>query len=190
MKDLQATAQKCINMLEDIGIHPTVTPSQFTVNTRATKRFGQARKANGRWYNVNINHWLLDDNSPQEGLENTVIHELLHTVDGCNGHTGKWLRLAQQVQSVYGYDITRLSTAEEKLGENAVNFKKEQARKRANRRANKPYPYKYKIVCEGCGTESHRQRKDTSIKLMTGELKGYCTCTHCGSHNFTVTQMY
>ena len=190
MKDLQATAEKCINMLEDIGIHPTVTPSQFTVNTRATKRFGQARKANGRWYNVNINHWLLDDNSPQEGLENTVIHELLHTVDGCNGHTGKWLRLAQQVKSTYGYDITRLSSVEEKLGENAVNFKKELAEKKAKRRANKPYPYKYEIVCEGCDAVSHRQRKDTAIKLITGEIKGYCTCTRCGSHKFKVTQMY
>lgn len=190
MKDLQATATKCIRMLEEIGVHPTVTPQQFTVNTRATKRFGQAKKANGRWYNVNINHWLLDDNSPQEGLENTVLHELLHTVDGCNGHTGKWLRLAQQVKSAYGYDITRTSTAEEKLGENAVNFRKEQAEKKAKRRANKPYPYKYKIVCEDCSTESHRQRKDTTIKLITGELKGYCTCNRCGSHKFNVTQMY
>ena len=190
MKDLYATAEKCINMLEDIGIHPTVTPSQFTVNTRATNRFGQVREANGRWYNVNINHWLLDDNSPQEGLENTVIHELLHTVDGCNGHTGKWLRLAQQVKSTYGYDITRLSSVEEKLGENAVNFKKELAEKKAKRRANKPYPYKYEIVCEGCDAVSHRQRKDTAIKLITGEIKGYCTCNRCGSHRFTVTQMY
>lgn len=190
MKDLQATATKCIKMLEDIGIHPTVTPSQFTVNTRATKRFGQAKKANGRWYNVNINHWLLDDNSPQEGLENTVLHELLHTVDGCSGHTGKWLRLAQQVKSAYGYDITRTSTAEEKLGINSKNFRKEQAEKKAKRRANKPYPYKYKIVCEGCSTESYRQRKDTSIKLITGEIKGYCTCNHCGSHSFKVIQMY
>ena len=190
MKDLYATAEKCINMLEDIGIHPTVTPSQFTVNTRATNRFGQVREANGRWYNVNINHWLLDDNSPQEGLENTVIHELLHTVDGCNGHTGKWLRLAQQVKSTYGYDIKRLSSVEEKLGENAVNFKKELAEKKAKRRANKPYPYKYEIVCEGCDAVSHRQRKDTAIKLITGEIKGYCTCTLCGSHKFKVTQMY
>lgn len=190
MKDLQATATKCIKMLNDIGIHPTVTPSQFTVNTRATRRFGQAKKANGRWYNININHWLLDDNSPQEGLENTVLHELLHTVDGCNGHTGKWLRLARQVKSVYGYDITRTSTAEEKLGENAKNFKHEQAKKKAKRKANKPYPYKYKIVCEGCSTEGYRQRKDTTIKLITGEIKGYCTCNHCGSHKFKVTQMY
>ena len=190
MKDLQATATKCINMLEEIGIHPTVTPSQFTVNTRATRRFGQARKQNGRWYNININHWLLDDHSPQEGLENTVIHELLHTVDGCNGHTGKWLRLAKQVQSAYGYDITRLSSAEEKLGENAKKFRQELIAKQVKRAHNKPYPYKYKIVCEDCSTETHKQRKDMTIKLITGEEKGYCTCTRCGSHKFTVTQMY
>lgn len=189
MKDLQATATKCIKMLEDIGIHPTVTPSQFTVNTRATRRFGQARKANGRWYNVNINHWLLDDHSPQEGLENTVLHELLHTVDGCNGHTGKWLRLARQVQLAYGYDITRTSSAEEKLGENAKKFRQERIEKQVKRAHSKPYPYKYAVSCE-CGQEWHSQRTTKTIKIITGEIDGRCTCPYCHSHNFTVTQMY
>lgn len=189
MKDLQATATKCIKMLNDIGIEPTVTPQQFTINTRATKRFGQAKKKNGRWYNININHWLLDDNSPQSGLENTVLHELLHTVDGCVGHTGKWLRLAKQVRDAYGYDITRTNTAEEKLGVNAKNFKREQAEKRAKRNANKPCAYKYAVSCE-CGQEWHSQRVTKTIKIITGEIKGHCTCPYCRSHNFKVTQMY
>ena len=44
MKDLQMIATECIRDLNAIGIYPHCKAKDFSVNTRAKKRWGQCRK--------------------------------------------------------------------------------------------------------------------------------------------------
>lgn len=57
---------------------------------------------------------MLNEQNSEKGLKNTIIHELLHTCDGCFNHGEEWKKQAQKVNREYGYQIQRVSTAEEK----------------------------------------------------------------------------
>ena len=46
MRNLEVYGRQCIENLNAIGIYPNEV-SEFKINTRAKKRWGQARKING-----------------------------------------------------------------------------------------------------------------------------------------------
>ena len=75
MRNLEVYGRQCIENLNAIGIYPNEV-SEFKINTRAKKRWGQARKINGV-YSININVLLLQDDCPERALLETLYHELL-----------------------------------------------------------------------------------------------------------------
>ena len=142
---LNRIAQDCIIDLDGVGIK-TGRVLAFEVNTRAANRWGQCKKTpNG--YIININAVLLDDRNGDEGLINTLYHELLHTCAGCMDHGEKWKRYAAQVKARLGYNIKRTSSAAEKL---SAEMQTEEARRESDRRA---HSKKYILKCEKCGSE-------------------------------------
>ena len=92
MKDLQEMYHRCVQELGSIGIRPGKI-SAVTINKRAKKRWGQAKRQGGIW-EISISDRLLADDLPDWPLRDTMLHEILHCVEGCRGHTGKWARLA------------------------------------------------------------------------------------------------
>lgn len=46
-------------------------------------------------------------------LKATVMHELLHTCDGCDNRDGKWRGYAALVDSAYHYDILGFRTRQQ-----------------------------------------------------------------------------
>ena len=114
MRNLEQYGKQCIENLNAIGIYPNDI-SEFRINTRAKKRWGQACKKSGV-YSININVLLLQDDCPERALLETLYHELLHCVDGCMNHGEKWQELAELVNDCYMVNITRASSDEEKLG--------------------------------------------------------------------------
>lgn len=113
MRDLQMVARDCMSMLDCLKI-PYCYDVRFTVNTRAKKRWGQCiRRVNGS-YDININVILLDESTDIRGLENTILHELLHTCEGCMNHGAIWKKYAEMVYKAYGYNVKRTSDAYEK----------------------------------------------------------------------------
>ena len=145
MRNLEVYGRQCIENLNAIGIYPHEIDS-FVVNTRAKKRWGQARKINGV-YSININSVLLQDDCPEKALLETLYHELLHCVDSCMNHGDKWQELAELVSDCYSVDITRTSSDDKKLGveyANEVRTIKEQNMKT------------FIVQCVDCGTKTIR----------------------------------
>ena len=149
MRDLMEYANFCMEMLDEIGV-PYREPENFTINTRA-RRWGQCKYvyATGR-YNIDINITLLDERNGEDGLINTILHELLHTCPGCMNHGAEWKKWAGKVRRHYGYNIQRLSDDDEKdVTTGNLNYK--------------PVAYKYLIYCEKCGKLVGRRKKRCHI---------------------------
>ena len=165
MKDLNSLADKCIRLLNNIGIN--CGRVNFTINTRAKKRWGQCAAKGDNSFEISISHILLQDNIDDIAAENTIIHELLHAADSCkNGHRGRWLMYAQMVMNAYPqYTIKRLTSAEEKGLSND----------------NPSGPnYKYLFRCLGCGAEIGFVRSCPFVKSPSSY-----TCRKCGGHFVT-----
>ena len=112
MRDLMKYAIECMTELDKLEIeYGTVV--EWKINTRAKQRWGLCRHTPNE-HIIEINKILLDENNDEQGLKDTIIHELLHTCKGCNNHGTKWKQLAETVNRTYGYNIQRTSTAEEK----------------------------------------------------------------------------
>lgn len=154
---LNAIAKDCMVQLDHIGI-PYGNIRDFTINTRA-RRWGQCqRRPDG--YHININHLLCDGNH-EDGLRNTLYHEIIHTCDGCMNHKAKWKGYAAMVKDRLGYDITRTNSAESK-GVDPADVKPRES-------------VKYKFRCEGCGGVIRRRR---ASKFTRNYM--YYRCGRCG----------
>ena len=143
---LNSIAKICMNKLDDLSI-PIEHNVAFTVNTRATTRFGQCkynRKANT--YSINIMSELIEP-STVIGLKQTIIHELLHTCPNCLNHGNIWKKYARMVNDATGLNVSRTNSCEE-LG--------------VNRKAIQNY--KYVIICEKCGKKWYRQKASNITK--------------------------
>lgn len=158
MRDLMIHVLECMEKLDAIGIEYG-NIKEVTVNTRAKKRWGQCCTVPGG-FSININVDLLDERNSVEGLENTIIHELLHSCKGCMNHGEKWKSLARKVKSAYGYEIKRCNSSSDK----GVEHQREIA-------------YKYIIQCEKCKKLIKRQRKS-----MIVEYPSLYRCGTCGGN--------
>lgn len=163
---LQEIAQQCKYELERLHI-PIADVKEFTINTRAARRWGQCRRE-GSDYKININHTLLDG-SHEEGLKATIMHELIHTCPQCMNHGIKWRRYAEQASAATGLKISRTNTPQEKgfSGSEMPGIKA-----------------KYVIRCPSCGMEWKRQKRSKVIKLIDR-----CTCGRCGAAGLTVEEV-
>lgn len=159
MKNLVKLAKECEADLISIGVQPGVV-SLWTVNTRAKKRWGQCRRDGGGYFVISISSRLLADEVDVQATKNTIMHELIHTVNGCHGHTGLWAEIAAKVnRRLPQYTIKRTTSSAEKGIEEA-------ARERTNR---------YAIQCICCGHEYTREKMTKVIQ----HPENY-RCSHCG----------
>jgi len=79
---------------------------KWSVNTRAKKRWGQCKRVGINTFEINISSLLLNDEADNQIAKNVIAHELLHTVNGCFAHKGKWKQLADFVNfSMPNYKI-------------------------------------------------------------------------------------
>lgn len=157
MRDLNKIAYECIDELNSIGIqHGKIL--RFEINTRAQKRWGQCRKT-PYGFTINISYRLLGDDVDIMALKNTIMHEILHTCNGCLNHGSEWKRQADRVNRAYGYNIKRCTSAEEKGLEMVQTTKL----------------IKHQFVCERCGQVIRRQKESNFTKNYQ-----YYTCGICG----------
>ena len=110
MKDVQKLFEECMEELAGIGIKSQPI-RRVTVNTRAKKRWGQAKWVKGMW-EINISEQLLRDDLPDRPAKTVLIHEILHCRRGGTSHTGPWRTLARRVEKELGYRIRTTDTRE------------------------------------------------------------------------------
>lgn len=178
MKDLKRLAIQCEEELEAIGIR-CGTVRSWSVNTRAKSRWGQCRQISPRVFDIDISERLLRDDVDEIAVKTTIIHELLHTVEGCLGHRGKWKDLAKSVGKEYPqYHIKRTSSCEEKgiLQEEAPegNTTGEDTIRKNMIQKNTMLQARYRITCMVCGARAYRQRAGRLVQRPEDFRCGRC----------------
>lgn len=168
MRDLQSVYWNCRTMMDEIGIdYGNIV--EVKVNTRAKNRWGQCHRefvgrdvyGNPKYENtINISAILLDERVPIESLQNTIIHEILHTCPGCANHGAEWKKRAAIVKRKLGYDIKRCSGNQEKGISDAV--------------AKEYVKVKYAVRCKKCGREVGKLRMCGIIKYPQNWRCGVC----------------
>jgi len=153
MKDLQALVAACQNDLRSIGI-VTGADVEWSVNTRAKCCWGQCETLGKGRYRISIAACLLEDDVADQAAKDTIVHELLHTVEGGHGHTGEWKRLARLVNiRLPSYTVTRVTAAERKG-------------------IDRPPP-RYELQCTRCGKTAGRERMSDVVRFPN---RYRCSC--------------
>ena len=148
MKDLQELALHCRAELASIQI-PYGIVKIWSINCRAKARWGLCKKFPDGTYEIEIAKALLQDNVEDTAVKNTIIHELLHTCQGCCKHTGRWKQYADRVNRYLPqYNIKRTTSTEEK----GVELRR------------KTPVYHYVLRCAACGQEIKRQKKTAVVE--------------------------
>lgn len=147
-KDMNTLLEEAISQVEDAGIpvDSNKIESKLTI-TRATRTFGRCQEIGGGVFSIGISKYY-KDNDKKEVME-TLVHEVLHTVEGCFNHGTLWKRYAGLMNKKHGYDISRTSSRQ------MDNLMKEEVFKSI---------YKYSIDCDKCGRSTLRQRKSKIVK--------------------------
>lgn len=159
MRDLLYYTSVCMHELEAIGIEYGAI-IEVKENTRAKSRWGQCKRIPGG-YSININKILLDERNSEQGLKETIIHELLHSCKGCMNHGTSWKSLAEKVNRAYGYNIKRCSSSEDKgVYEETKHIK--------TRLVN------YIIKCDKCGHTYTRTRMSKAVRHPERYRCGCC----------------
>ncbi len=83
----------------------------WEINTRARKRFGQCKVMRKGCFSINIAAMMFQ--AEDRYVEEVILHELLHSCQGCMNHGKQWRVYAEQVNQAYGTNISRTSTREQ-----------------------------------------------------------------------------
>ena len=154
MKDLQKFVAECEADLKSIGIKQGVV-KEWVINTRATSWSGRCKRLEDGTFQISIVEELLSDEVSDQRLKNTIMHELLHTVEGSMKHTGRWYLNAQSVNKrLPQYKIQRLSDPPES-------------------RKDSP-KFKYAVKCKVCGRVYYRTKMSNLIKTPERYRCGVC----------------
>ena len=155
MRDLDKYALECMEMLDNLGI-TYGNIREFSINTRAMRRWGQCCKhPNGYYININID--LLKEGNSEVGLKETILHELLHSCPDCHGHGERWQYYANKINKAYGYNIKRTNSAEEKgVVERRI------------------IETKYQVQCPTCMYVWNFQRKCDTVSRPSAHRCGKC----------------
>lgn len=178
MRDLKQYVRECMNELSSIGI-TCGNIVELEANSRAKSRWGQCETVvyNKDWskkcYKISISVLHLDERNSEEGLKNTIIHELLHTCKNCHGHKGEWKRLAEKVRRELGYNIKRCSTADE-MGINVGFNETDETYNNKSSKKKSANPPKYLIVCTHCGYTYPRYKKSAVVQHPERYRCGRC----------------
>lgn len=107
--------------------------------------------------------------STKEKIQNTMMHEMIHSLDGCMTHTGRWKQIATRINYLLPqYQITRSSDPGEEYYKNVIEKQ-----------------YKYEIECKRCHAKWKYQRMSKTVQSCS---QGKATCS-CGSREFIVRDL-
>lgn len=105
---LQKTYLECVADLEAIEIPISNNITKVEINTRAQSRWGMTHKRydadHNVYYTIDINVELCTG-LVNDGLRETMLHELMHTCDACMNHGDTWLSYVEKCNSIYGTKI-------------------------------------------------------------------------------------
>lgn len=161
MKDLQSLYNDSRNKLINLGLNLGEVTTVET-NKRFVRVWGRCHRNNDGTFKIEINPKILQDTVPDKSIENTIMHELIHTIDGCWSHTGKWKEMARYVNSNLNQTISRTTSPKQ------FNLERIETR---------TYNINYKnfmLECIDCGYRFTRHKMCDSIKHPERYRCGRC----------------
>lgn len=160
-EELNLLVVKCKSIMDSCGL---VLPQNITysMNARFTKSMGRCKKTT-RGLNVSYQIELAKcyfEEYMKQGkymeMEDTILHEMCHTLPNCFDHGDEWLRVVGIVNKNFGYHIKRCYESDE------VVYKVKASK----------YPSS-ELCCTKCGRKSIH--KNTSVYIK--HPKNYrCNC--------------
>ena len=141
-------------------------------NLNSPKVLGQCGyKSYGVEFDFNPTYFQIAD---KISVHSTIMHEVIHSVVGCENHLSKFQMLAKLVNYKLGLKV-QTHTTDVAYAQHIQKIKAQKS--------------KYQITCKGCGHVFYKQRMSKSIDLMIrleGEPSPYFTCPYCGGNAFDV----
>lgn len=167
-QELEKLFKECKKEVEKVGIY---LKDDITINlTDLGKRlFGKCKNKR----NIFISYWAYE-NLTEDKIKNTIIHELLHTLDDTRGHCNRWKYYARVINTEYGYNIQRCGSIREEFMKS----------NKTEKEMLDIMGYKYRITCKGCGNKTYRHK--IGDKTLSYYKKGYYTCRGCRSNEFKI----
>lgn len=159
LRDLNKYVNICKRELDSVGI-PYKNPDKWIASGKLKRSLGycalsynsQREKRKGLISSVPkivISKRILNDNFPEKYLKETIIHELIHTCNGCGNHGREFQRMAKHVNQELGYSVGTYASREETDYYNQLYSQKEN---------------KYFIKCPECGRRWGFKIKGKSYK--------------------------
>lgn len=110
----------CNKKLLDIDV-PLGVVSKVISNPKMHSRWGCCFRRNGyKSFDIEIAERLMLS-ADYEGIDHVMMHELLHTIQGCFNHGPNWKYWANVVCKTFGFNIKRLTGASE-LGSDPISL--------------------------------------------------------------------
>lgn len=171
MKNLNNLLQEAKDDLASLGVEYG-NVGTISVNNRLKRAWGRCIK-HGNYYAIQINPQLVLDTTSDQAAMDTIMHELIHTCEGCMNHGTNFKKLGNLV-SIYGYTIQRCTSAEDK---GLTSYK------------NTPGYVKYTLTCEKCGTVNKYARKTKLITYIQNHdsRRFRYMCSKCKCNKFKLT---
>lgn len=182
---LQKLYNECRNELKSIGIDidniSQVGEIDISLSKRSVKRYGCCRQEDpdiktkhitrrGRHikicydrynkHHIEISRWVME--LDETIIKNTIMHEMIHCLPGCNNHGTNFKNYASYINKKLGYEIKRLGDKAADYRYSNVEFTDDETR------------YRYKIECQNCKAIFYRQRlnKNFTRKYRCGKCSG------------------
>ena len=168
MRTFEKQFDMCYNQLAELGYKTELNKKRYQL------QFMESVTTLGRCHNHGSNRYTIYLNknhvnvSEEKYILDTVMHELIHSLDNCMCHTGRWKQVANMVNMRYGYNISRLETDDSAYSKfyNETNASR----------------IKYELVCNSCGAVTKYQRKTKTVTNIANHIGKY-RCQHCGAIN-------
>ena len=159
--DIDKLFNECREEIKKAGIPLNENTEGIQINSRAVKRFGCCKRTEGSdgrdLYTIEISSHITG--CGEKLIKEVICHELLHTCEGCFNHGKKWKKYAEELNRLYGYDISRTASPE----------------KTGTEEPEEAGSFKYELVCTKCGAVIKRKRRS---KLT--EHPEFYRCGKCG----------
>ena len=161
MKNLDFFVTECKAMLDYCSI-PYNLDVSVKISRRLRRAYGNCHRKNGV-YTIYINDLMLRDDVTDKALENTILHELIHTCPECMNHGRQWKHYCEIVNRELDFNIQRLDGDKDSVITTLLDEKRKQTE-----------PYRYKVFCPECGTTWYYRRKTRCVTHAHNYLCGKC----------------
>lgn len=159
----QKLVYECIDELETLGDNYQIIQDLYFSNFKGNSKGGDCRREQKGKYRIRINQDLINNDE----IKGIIIHELLHTFNGCMKHTGEWRRRADYVNHKLGYDIQRICN---------ISLATDS--------------HHYELICKYCGARIIYYNRTKAIKYFEENPDGNrFWCNRCGYNSFNFREV-